>query len=460
MDRLAIALLLTAGALWGGTPLDDYVAKPDAAYRHELVRTIPGEGFTAQVHELVSQRWTTPTPADRELWTHWLILYVPDDVPAQAKQSTALLFINGGSNASESPTKADETFAKMAVATKTIVADLKMVPNQPLSYPDDDFGLRKEDELISHNWKQYLDGGDPQWLTRLPMTKSAVRAMDAVTEITEGAVEKYFVMGASKRGWTTWTTAAVDERVVGIAPLVIDMLNVVPSFVHHYRVYGFWAPAVGDYFREGLMDRSETTEYARMMEIVEPYSYRDRYTMPKYLVHGAGDQFFLPDSSQFYFEALPGEKYLRYVPNTDHSLRDSDAVQGLIAFYDAVAHGKPRPRFRWSFGNEGAIRVETGDTPAAVKLWTAHNPEHRDFRLENVGKIWKSAELTPDADGSYLVQPEMPEEGFLAYFVELTYESGIKDAPFKFTTGVRVTPDRYDYPRPVPGKTAVGPKKR
>ena len=43
--------------------------------------------------------------------------------------------------------------------------------------------------------------------------------------------------------------------------------------------------------------------------------------MPKFMVYAAGDQFFLPDSSRFYFDDLKGEKYLRYVPNTDHSLR-------------------------------------------------------------------------------------------------------------------------------------------
>lgn len=455
MFRSLALTLFALPALFGGTPLDDYVAKPDDVFRHELVREIPGKGFTTQVHEMVSQRWKTPVAADRELWTHWLVLYVPDEV----KKSTGLLFINGGSNGRDAPEKADETFAKIAVATGTVVADLKMVPNQPLSYPDDDFGPRKEDELISYHWKQYLDGGEARWLTRLPMTKSAVRAMDAVTEITDGRVETFYVMGASKRGWTTWTTAAVDKRVIGISPLVIDMLNVIPSFIHHYRVYGFWAPSVGDYFREGLMDRSETTEYERLMEIVEPFSYRDRYTMPKYLVHGAGDQFFLPDSSQFYFSALPGEKYLRYVPNTDHSLRDSDALEGLIAFYDAVAHGKPRPEFEWSFGTGGAIHVRSKDEPTAVKLWMAHNPRHRDFRLENVGKIWTSVDLEAD-EGEYVARPHEPAEGYLAYFVELTYPSGIKGVPFKFTTGVRVTPDRYEHPRPVPGATAVGPQKR
>jgi PhoPQ-activated pathogenicity-related protein len=181
--------------------------------------------------------------------------------------------------------------------------------------------------------------------------------------------------------------------------------------------------------------------------------------MPKLIVSSAGDQFFLPDSSQFYFDDLPGEKYLRYVPNTDHSLRGSDALESLTAFYHAAANGIARPRFDWSFESDGAIRVRPLDKPTAVKLWRAHNPRHRDFRLDSVGPIYKSSDMTPEADGSYLARAETPESGFAAYFVELTFPSQLK-YPFKFTTGVRVTPDRYPFPPPVPGKTRLGPKKQ
>ena len=38
-------------------------------------------------------------------------------------------------------------------------------------------------------------------------------------------LKKFMVAGGSKRGWTTWTTAAVDKRVFGAIPIVMDMLD-------------------------------------------------------------------------------------------------------------------------------------------------------------------------------------------------------------------------------------------
>ena len=45
-------------------------------------------------------------------------------------------------------------------------------------------------------------------------------------------------------------------------------------------------------------------EFAALIRIEDPYSYRYRLTMPKFIVNAAGDQYFLPDSSQFYFAGL------------------------------------------------------------------------------------------------------------------------------------------------------------
>ena len=191
------------------------------------------------------------------------------------------------------------------------------------------------------------------WLPRLPMVKSAVRAMDAVTEFLASdrggktTVKKFVVAGGSKRGWTTWLTAAVDARVTAIIPIVIDVVNVRACKMNHFASYGFWAPAVGDYTRHKMMDRMDEPRMDELLKLVDPYSYRDRLTMPKFVVNAAGDQFFTPDSSKFYFDDLQGPKYLRYVPNADHGLRDSDAYASILAFYRAVLTGAELPKFSW-----------------------------------------------------------------------------------------------------------------
>jgi PhoPQ-activated pathogenicity-related protein len=34
--------------------------------------------------------------------------------------------------------------------------------------------------------------------------------------------------------------------------VVIDLLNIEASFEHHYRAYGFWAPAIAAYQASGI----------------------------------------------------------------------------------------------------------------------------------------------------------------------------------------------------------------
>src|SRR5205807_6865470 len=128
-----------------------------------------------------------------------------------------------------------------------------------------------------------------------------------------------------------------------------------------------WAPAIKDYTDIHLSDWAGTAQNRALMKIEDPYEYRQRLTMPKFIVNASGDQYFLPDNSQFYFDALPGPKYLRYVPNADHSLRNSDAAVSVLGFYQAIRTGAALPRFSWTFATDGAIQVTTVHRPAEVK---------------------------------------------------------------------------------------------
>lgn len=422
------------------TALDKYVSAPDTNYSFHLVTSVPGNGQTAFILEMTSQAWLTTNEVDRPLWKHWLTIIKPDQVTS----STSLLFIGGGGNGGAPPRAADANLGQVAVATKSVVSELKMVPNQPLVFAGETEG-RKEDSLIAYTWDKFLRTGDSKWPARLPMTKSAVRAMDTVTAFCGSAeggglkVDGFVVAGGSKRGWTTWATAAVDKRVVAIVPFVIDLLNIEPSMLHHFAAYGFWAPSIGDYTAFHIMDWNGTPEYKALMKIEEPYEYRQRLTMPKFIINASGDQFFLPDSSQFYFNDLPGAKYLRYVPNADHSLKGSDAYQTLQACYSAVLNHEPLPQYSWTLEKDDSMRVTAKDKPTEVKLWQATNPDARDFRMETLGPKWQSAVLHPEG-GGYVGKVAEPAKGWTAFFIELTFPSG-RPEPFKFTTQVRVVPD-------------------
>lgn len=426
----------------GPTALDEYVARPDPSYAWELVRSLEGEGFTAHVVDLTSQTWLDAEAVDRTLWKHWLVLTVPEG----ADRRTALLYIGGGANGGEAPEGPHARSAALARAAGVAVAELQMVPNQPLVFEGD--GERRwEDDLVAYTWKRALETGEERWAARLPMVKAAVRAMDTVQALLSGLeadalpVERFVVAGASKRGWTTWLTGAVDPRVAAIAPIVIDVLNVVPSMEHHFGAYGFWAPAVGDYVHHGITERRRDPAFARLMELVDPHAYRDRLGMPKLILNASGDEFFLPDSSRFYFDDLPGEKLLRYVPNAGHSLSGTDALETLSAFTRAVAGDAPRPRCTWKFQEDGSIRVESPDAPTAVRLWTATNPAARDFRMESLGPVWEARDLEPEAEGVWRAPLEAPAEGFRAGFVELSFDGRGGGPPWKLTTEVRVLPD-------------------
>ena len=164
------------------------------------------------------------------------------------------------------------------------------------------------------------------------------------------------------------------------------------------------------------------------------------------LINASGDQFFQPDSWKFYWDDLIGEKHIRYVPNTGHSLKDSDAIQTLISFYQYVLSENERPRFNWKV-DPSAIRITTDPDlpPAEIKLWQARSNETpRDFRIDVIGKAWTDSTLTIRSDGIYDIDLAAPDEGWNAYFVELTYHQEGK-LPLKLTSGITILPDEYPF---------------
>ena len=449
MVLLCVSALLAVGAAAQAkveqTALDRYIAQKDSVYGWKLVSTIEGAGYRGYVLELTSQTWRSEKDVDRPVWKHWLTIVKPEKIAG----NKALLFIGSGNNNNPASTRVSDRTAKIAVETQSVVAELGMVPNQPLRFTDSPDKARSEDDLIAYTRVKHFSTKDDFWLVRLAMVKSGVRAMDAIQEFLASdaggktKVDQFVVAGGSKRGWTTWLVGTVDKRVVAIMPLVIDALNSEAITRHHFEAYGFFSDSLDDYVNHGLFPHKiGTPEYRAVLKIEDTYHYRNRPSLklPKFMINAAGDEFFLPDNAQFYYHDMPEEKHIRYVPNAKHNLAGSDATESMIAFYQAVLSGKARPRFSWTKQKDGSLVVKPIDKPSQVNLWQATNPNARDFRLDVIGKAYASSPLTAEKNGSYVGRVAKPEKGFTAFFVEMVYDSGGK-YPFKFTTEVSVVPD-------------------
>ncbi len=161
------------------TVIDEYVRAEDEHYSWRIVKQTEQADHTFIIAELVSQQWLTAKEVDRPVWHHWMSIVIPK----QVKSDVGLLWIGGGSNLDPAPQAPPERITRIALTTGTVVTELGMVPNQPLEFHCDG-NMRYEDDLIAYGWDKYLNGEDSIWLARNAMVKSAVKAMDAVTEIT------------------------------------------------------------------------------------------------------------------------------------------------------------------------------------------------------------------------------------------------------------------------------------
>jgi len=429
-------------------PLKAYVETPDDAFRYEIKETVRGEAWTEYRIYMVSGTWLTEQEVDEPEWWHWLTVVVPDDL----HESESLMHIGGGWRGDTLPMPANDEMINAALATGSVISHIHNIPFQPINYKKDGEEGVYEDALIAYGWLQFLEGGASEelqvWLARFPMTRAVVRAMDVVQEICQSrhqAVEDFFVCGASKRGWTTWTVAAVDDRVMGLAPVVIDLLNVVPSFRHHWQCYGEWAPAIDDYKNLGIMNWIERDEFRAMLELVEPYQFLDRLTMPKLLINACSDEFFVTDSWKFYWNDLQGDSYLQYVPNAGHGLHGSYLPENLVSFYYSVITDSQIPAFDWSIQDDTIFAEVDPDAGYQIRLWEAVNPEGRDFKSYVVGEeAWKMQELEINENGLYSIPIAAPDMGYKGALLEVVFNPD-SEFPLTLTSGTVVTPDSYPF---------------
>ena len=396
------------------TALQAYLDNNDEFFAWELKDSYDRGNLKIYDLLVTSQKW-------REyIWRHQLTVIVPDD----NNYDGALLFITGGSNSNEMPNwkkhndDAIKLMSEVALKNKAVVAVLYQVPNQPL------YNGLTEDALISFTLHNYREDKDLTWPLLFPMVKSAVRSLDAIqafaTGVLEHEINRFVISGGSKRGWTTWLTGAGDPRVEAIAPMVIDMLNMPESINYHITAWGDYSVQIQDYVNLGIAQDVNTRDGQELTAMIDPFSYREKLTMPKLIILGTNDEYWPADVIKHYLYELYGENYIHYVPNAGHGLGDKiQATKALSAFFGETLKRNDYPACSWHISeDEGHIILNLGadrEKLIGALLWTADS-DVRDFReskfLNNSISV---------ASHDLQISIEYPESGFRAFYVDLIY---------------------------------------
>jgi len=427
---IGCALLTPARA---GDELARYVARPDASYAFHVLRTGRLHGAEYLEAIVTSQTWRGIP------WKHQLFMVKPGRLTVPAAQ--ALLFIDGGSwdpnddGAAARPIPREAAiFVRLAEALRAPVAIVRQVPFEPL------FEGRREDALIAYTFEQYLDTGDADWPLLLPMVKSAIRAMDTVQQLGRErwglAIERFTVTGASKRGWTSWLTAAVDPRVASVAPMVIDMLNFRAQIPLQRQAFGALSEQIQDYEQIHLPERIDSPTGRELLSMVDPYSYRDKLTQPKLILLGTNDPYWPLKALNVYWNGLPEEKRVLYLPNQTHNLRDVDRLIGSIAALHRYSErGTPLPAVSEAFTGQSErleLRVRSDRTPERVLAWSAHSPT-RDFRQAH----WSAHDCRRSGDG-YLCESRTSADAYTALYAEALFQDR-NEPRFSLSTTVHIS---------------------
>lgn len=396
--------------------LQSYLNNGDKSYHWEVKDTMNLGNVTGYNLLLTSQKWREFT------WRHQLTILVPKE----NQHDGALLFITGGSNKNEQPnwsTKKDDAmiFGMLAAKNKAIVAIVRQTPNQPF------FGNLTEDALISHTLHNFQKDGDYSWPLLFPMTKSAVRAMDAVQEFAgknlKHEVKRFVVSGASKRGWTTWLTGAMDSRAVAIAPMVIDILNMPKNLKYQIESWNKYSEQIQDYVALGLTETMTSPGGRAITQMIDPYSYRKKLTQPKMIFMGTNDEYWTVDAIKHYYDDIPGLNLIHYVPNAGHGLGDKrQALEGLSAFFGATMLKQKYPVCQWTVNTtkEGVkLSVKTtSDALVDAIVWSADSDD-KIFQDEK----WESRSLGIKNQPKVEFVEAFPKSGYKAFYLDLKYNA-------------------------------------
>jgi len=160
-----------------------------------------------------------------------------------------------------------------------------------------------------------------------------------------------------------------------------------------------------------------------LVEMIDPYSYRDKLTIPKMIFIGTNDPYWTIDAVKHYINNIPGNNLLHYVANVGHDLGDKKQVlNSLSTFFALNLDNKPLPLCTWSMREKkNKIHLDVKATPdkfVRAVLWSSSS-NVRDFRET----LWESenVKLGKRDKSNVHVSLKYPSSGFRAFYVDLIY---------------------------------------
>ena len=200
----------------------------------------------------------------------------------------------------------------------------------------------------------------------------------------------------------------------------MDLLNARNNLHHHYQAYGGWSFAFNDYYEMNLTREIDSNEFATLLNIVDPYEFREKLLMPKLVCTGAMDEFFVLDDSYYWWHQMPYADEMNrliIVPNAEHSqitgflellpafttwaralLQANSKMEKLKQPLKSIEDRNMRsiqlmelakiPKISWTVDEvNGDIIVQSDTKPKAVHVWHANScglSARRDFRIVNL----------------------------------------------------------------------------
>jgi PhoPQ-activated pathogenicity-related protein len=251
-------------------------------------------------------------------------------------------------------------------------------------------------------------------------------------------------------------------RVAGLIPMVYDNLNLAAQMPHQKESWGGYSEMIADYSKRGLPDIVSTPRGKTLAGIIDPWTYRERITMPTLIINGSNDSYWPLDAFNLYRGGLIAPTNVFYAPNSGHMLNGNETrVAGITAaWFKQVAQGKVPPQVLASTVDAAgkAVSAQRGEVlasrpglkwrlqvlapdgeaivPRSAKLWAATSAT-RDFR----GARWKSVDLGADREIA-LDDPRLKSDNpadFHAVFGEVELPGGVgEDADAASPLTIRV----------------------